>query len=98
MGHFLDAIKRSDVVKGIDGRAQSAVKTEDLVFDESSEGKVVEEVGEVFPHISVAIFAEAFVIEAVDLCDLSGLVVATENGNTLWVTNLQGDQEGDSLN
>jgi hypothetical protein len=98
MGHFLDAIKRPDVVKGIDGRAQSTVKTEDLVFDESSEGKVVEEVGEVFPNISVAVFAEAFVIEAVDLCDLSGLVVSTEDGNTLRVTNLQGDQEGHSLN
>jgi hypothetical protein len=34
---------------------QSTVKTENLVFDESSEGKVVEKVGEVFPHVGIAI-------------------------------------------
>jgi hypothetical protein len=74
------------------------VQTEDLVFYQSSEGEIVEEVGEVFPHVGVAVFAEALVIEAVDLRDLSGLVVSTEDGDTLGVTDLQADQEGHSLN
>lgn len=74
------------------------MQTEDLVFDQSSEGEIVEEVGEVFPHVGVAVFAEALVIEAVDLRDLSGLVVSTEDGDTLGVTDLQADQEGHSLN
>lgn len=98
VGNFLNTIKRPDVVESVDGRTQSTVKTENLVFDESSEGKVVEEVGEVFPHVGIAIFAETFVIESVDLCDLSGLVVSTEDRNTLRVTDLQGDQEGNCLN
>jgi hypothetical protein len=98
MGNFLNTIKRPDVVESVNGWTQSTVKTENLVFDESSEGKVVEKVGEVFPHVGIAIFAETFVIESVDLCDLSGLVVSTEDGNTLRVTDLQGDQEGHCLN
>lgn len=98
MGNFLDTIKRPDVVESVDGRTQSTVKTENLVFDESSEGKVVEKVGEVFPHVGIAVFAETFVIESVDLCDLSGFVVSTEDGNTLRVTDLQRDQKGHCLN
>ena len=73
------------------------MKTENLVFDESSEGKVVEKVGEVFPHVGVAIFAQALVIEAIHLGDLAGFVVSTKNRNTLGVTDLEADQEGHSL-
>jgi hypothetical protein len=98
MGNFLNTIERPDVVESVNGRTQSTVKTENLVFDESSKGKVVEKVGEVFPHVSIAIFAETFVIESIDLCDLSGLVVSTEDGNTVWITDLQGDQKRHCLN
>ena len=97
MGYFLNTVKGSDVVESVDRRAQSTVQTEDLVFDESSKGEVIEEVGKVFPNVGVAVFPQALVVETVDLSDLTGLVVATEDGNTLRVTNLQTDQKGYSL-
>jgi len=71
VGNFLDAIKRSDVVKCIDAGRETAVQAEDLVVDQGSEREVVEEVCEVFPDVGVAVFAEALVVEAVDLGDLS---------------------------
>jgi hypothetical protein len=92
VGNFLNTVQGSDVVEGINGRAQPTVQTEDLVFNESSEGKVVEEVGEIFPHVGIAVFAEALVVEAVDLGNLAGFVVSTKDGNTLGVTDFQGDQ------
>jgi hypothetical protein len=97
MRDFLDTIQRSNVVESIDRRAQPTVQTEDLVFNESSEGKVVEEIGEVFPHVGVAIFAKALVVESVDLGDLTGLVIATKDGDTLGVTNLQANKKGHSF-
>ena len=74
------------------------MQTEDLVVDERGERKIVEKVGEVFPHVGIAVFAQALVVEAVHLGDLAGFVVSTEDGNTLRVADLQADQEGHRLN
>lgn len=74
------------------------MKTEDLVVDEGGQGKVVEEVCEVLPDVGVAVLSEAFVVEAVDLGNLAGFVVATEDGDAGGVSNLEGDKEGDGLN
>lgn len=95
---LLDAVKSSDVVQGVDGWGQSTVETEDLVVDESGEWEIVEEVGEVLPNVRVSVLAEALVVESVDLGDLTGLVVSTEDSDALWVADLKGNEEGDSLN
>ena len=70
------------------------METEDLVVDQRRQRQVVEQVGEVFPHVGVAVFAQAFVVEAVDLGDLAGFVVAAEDGDALGVADFEGDEEG----
>ena len=47
------------------------MKAEDLVLDEGGEGQEVEEVGEVFPDVGIAILSQAFVVETVHLSDLA---------------------------
>lgn len=69
------------------------METEDLVVNESGEREVIEEVGEVFPNVRVTVFAQAFIVEAVDLGNLTGFVVSSEDGYTLWVADLESDKE-----
>lgn len=47
-----------------------------LVINEGSEGEVVKQIGKEPPHISVSIFPQTLVIEAVHLRDLSRFVVS----------------------
>lgn len=94
---LLNPIQRADVVEGVNRRTQTAVQTEDLVLDKCGEGEVVEKVGEVFPHVSVAVLAQALIVEAVDLRDLARLVVSSQDGDTLGVTDFEADKERDGL-
>lgn len=71
MGNLLDPVQGSDVIQRVNARRQSTVETEDLVLDQGGQGQEVEKVGKVFPNVCIAIFPEAFIIETVDLGDLS---------------------------
>lgn len=73
------------------------MEAEDLAVDQGRKGEVVEQVGEVLPDIGIAVFAQALVVEAVDLCDLTRLVVTTEDRNPLRVPDLVGDEECNGL-
>lgn len=53
------------------------------------EREVVEQVGEVLPHVGVPVLPEALVVEAVHLRDLPALVVPSQDGDALAVANLQ---------
>ena len=74
------------------------METEDLVVDQGGKGQVVKQVCKVFPNIGVAVLAEALVVEAVYLGNLTRFVVTTEDGDTLRVSNLECNQESHSLN
>lgn len=53
------------------------------------EREVVKQVGEVLPHVGVAVLAEALIVEAVHLRDLPTLVVPSQDGDALAVADLQ---------
>jgi hypothetical protein len=53
------------------------------------QGEVVEEISEIFPHIRIAVLSQTFVVKSVDLGDLSTLMIASEDGNSVWESNLQ---------
>ena len=60
-----------------------------FVVDNSREREVVEDFSAVAPDIHRAVLSEAFIIETVDLCDLSTLVVASNKRDSFWVSHLQ---------
>jgi hypothetical protein len=65
-----------------------------LVINEGGERKEVEQVCEESPDIGVAVFSETFVVKAINLRDLSRLVVSAKNGYPIAIAQLQSHQQG----
>ena len=69
------------------------MQAEDLIVNESGQGEVIEEISEELPHIGVAVLPQAFVVEAVNLSDLAGFVVSSQDGDALGISNLESDKK-----
>ena len=65
------------------------MEAEDLVVDKGGEREIVEEVCEVFPYVGIAVLSKTLIVEAIDLGDLTGFVVATENCNALGISDFE---------
>lgn len=97
MRNFLNAVKSPDIVKSINAGRETSMEAENLVVDEGGQREVIEQVGEVLPHVCIAVFAQALVVEAIYLCDLTRFVVTTKDCNSAWVSDLQRNEERDSF-
>lgn len=89
MRHLLQAVQRADVVERVDRRTEPPVQAEYLPVHQRGQRQEIEQIREVFPHGRVAVLAQAFVVEAVYLSDLTGLVVSSQDGYSLAVSDLQ---------
>ena len=68
-----------------------------LIVDQSSQGKVVKQVGKELPDVGIPVFPQALVVKSIDLSNLSTFVVPSENGNSITITEFQSDEKGDGL-
>ena len=73
------------------------METKDLVIDQRSQGKVVEQISETFPHVCIPIFPKAFIVEPIHLRNLTRFMIATEDCNALRVSDLESNKKGDGL-
>jgi hypothetical protein len=89
MRDFLDTIEGADVIKGVDGWAETSVEAENLILDEGCEREVIEEVRKILPDVGVAVFPQTLIIEAIDLCNLARFVISAKNGNSLRISNFE---------
>ena len=71
---------------------------ENFTIDYGCNRQVVEEVSELLPNHRTAELALAFNVEAVDLSDLTSLMVASEKGEPFGMPQLQESQVRDGLN
>ena len=97
MGNLLLAIDRPNLVKGLDRGRQSAVNAKDLAVDDGRQTEVVEDLGAVAPHRDGAVLPQALVVEAVDLRDLAGFVVAADEGDAVGVADFERQQQEERL-
>lgn len=96
--NFLNSFQGSDVVQSFDWWRKTTVKAEEWVFDNGSQWKVVEKFSQGFPDVAVSILSGALIIKSVYLSDLPGFVVTSENDNSVFVSDLKGNQESDGFN
>lgn len=97
MGHFLHAVELPDLVQGVNAGRQATVETEYGIVYNSCEREVVKQLSEVDPHIGVSVLAETLVVEAIDLSDLSHLVVSSQDSKAILESHFQGDQKSNSF-
>jgi hypothetical protein len=74
------------------------MQTENLIFNDSSQGQVVEEVSQEFPNICVAILSHALVVKAINLGDLARFMVTSQNADSVSVANFEANEQRHSLN
>ena len=77
VAHLLP-VELPDLIERVNRRREAAMHAEYLILHQRCQRHVVKQVGEYLPDVGVAILAQALVVEAVDLRDLSALVVASE--------------------
>ena len=56
---------------------ETSVETEHFVLDDCCDWEVVEQVCVVFPDVCIFVSSIAFIVEAIDLGDLTALVIAS---------------------
>ena len=65
---------------------------EDFTFNNRANSQVVEYFGAVLPGVSISIFTNCLVVEAVYRCDLSCLVVTAQKSDVTWPFQLEAEK------
>lgn len=98
MRNFLHSVKLSNLIQCVNAWGKTAMQTENLWSNYCSQRKVVEQLSELLPNFSISILPQAFIIEPVNLRDLSALMITSKDGQSLWISDFQSDKQSDSLN
>ena len=69
------------------------MKAKYAIGDDCSHWQVVEGVSEVLPNVCVAVFSEAFIIEAIHLSNLSTFMVTSQNCQSVFIANFKTDKQ-----
>lgn len=64
-----------------------------MIINEGGEGEEIKEVGEESPDVGVSVFAEAFIVEAIDLGDLPGLVIPAKDCYAVSVAQFESNKQ-----
>ena len=76
---------------------QEVTRRTHLVINKRCQGKEIEEVSEEPPDVGIAVFAQALVVEPIHLGNLTGFVIAAQDGDAIAVPQLEGNEERDGL-
>jgi len=92
VGDFSAGIQFPNLVQSVNTRRQASVDGKNLLVDDGRQRQTIKDVRTVFPNIDAPVFAQAFVVKAVNLGDLSRLVVAPDQKDPFGVADLEGQK------
>ena len=90
---LLLSINESNLVEGLDLGRQAAMHAVNFIFDDSADGKMIEDLHGVLPRIGVAVLAGSLFVEAVERRGATRLMVTSEQSDVAGVLDLEADQE-----
>jgi hypothetical protein len=85
MRNLLSTSNDADLINSADFRAESSVNAEDLTINDSGKDEEVKDLAAGLPNRGVAVLLLTLLVEAVDLSDLTGFVVATDESDLIRV-------------
>lgn len=97
MRHFLCTCNDADLIQRSDVWTQTTVDAKHPTINDGGKIQVIEDLTATLPNVGVAILALTFVVEAVNLGDLSTFVVSSEQRDTGRMSRLQCHQQGEGL-
>jgi len=95
---FHSSVNESHLIDSFNLGRETSVNTEDLALDNSTNAKIVENFCAIFPRVGISVLSNSLIIETVHGCDLSGLMVTSEQGDVRWVLEFEAQKELESLN
>jgi hypothetical protein len=91
--NFLDSFQNLHLVDGTQCWGETSVDTQHPPVNHRSEIQIIKDLHAVLPGVSIPVLAHALLEEAVDLSDLSRLVVAAQEGHVGRVSRLETEQQ-----
>lgn len=89
MRDFYLAVDGSNLIDGFDFGGEATMHAEDTAINDGTDGKVVEHLRAIFPWVGIPVLSVDFIIEPVHCGDLSGFVVAPEEGDSIGVLDFE---------
>lgn len=65
------------------------MNTKYFSINDSSKWEVIKNVGTVLPRVGIPVFSDYFIIESVNLGDLSGFMITSKKSNVLRISYFQ---------
>lgn len=90
MRYLLLSINDTDLIECIDARTESPVHGKDFILDNGGETEVIKDFSAISPYIDRPVFSQTFIVEAVDLCDLSTFVISADESDAIGVSYFEG--------
>lgn len=71
------------------------MQTKDPIRHHRRHGQIIKRIRKMLPHVGIPVFSKTLIVKPVHLSNLSGFVIAAEDGDAVSKADFEGDEERD---